>query len=462
MLLLPLLVACQTSGDPSRAPDIVLISLDTTRADAIGAYADALPWRTDLADALRPSPSTPTVDALAARGVRMAWALAQAPTTLASHTSVLTGLDAYGHGVTGNGATLPADLPLLTERLDDAGYDTVGVIGAMVLGASTGFSRGFDVFVEPDGGRRGGQVAVPAAQVTDAALAEVAATADDHPLFLFAHYYDAHSPWLDAPSEVRARLGVDSASAVDGSSGSIRQLEQQARRGKLADADAVQARALYLAEVAAADAEVGRLLDGLSAHRDLDRTIVVIMGDHGETLDERSTTSPYSHGPDVDLVDIHVPLIVAGPGLPVGRVVQRPVRLQDLAPTLLGFAGLPAIGAAEDLGPVLQGTRAPDAAPSFATASQPQGMRRGPDGRPVPAIEHAVVHEGRLLIRTAGPRGGDRLYALAVGQPSVDDPTVRTRLSALLDAWEESAPTKSPPPPPPQRQEQLRSLGYVE
>ncbi len=466
LLWLLLLSACRLFQSPP--PVIVVVSMDTTRADAIGAYD--LPWRTDLPAAAQPQPSTPTIDQLAARGTRFAWALAQAPTTLSSHASAFSGVDQHQHLVVRNGYPIAPDVPLLAERLQAAGWDTIASVGSAALARGLGLERGFRVYADHAEGAVRSDYMVLGSSVTNAALAAVDQRTPDAPLFLFVHYYDPHMPWQSASHPLRARF-TDPAydGPVSSKPETIGYLTRQAVSNTLSDADARQARGLYLAEVTYVDNEIGRLLGGLEERGLMKESLVVVMADHGETLQENQHTRPFSHGPDVDLVDIHVPFIWAGSGrfgprgnaaVPAGVVVDRQVRLVDLAPTILGLAGLPPIGRAEDLRPLFRGER-PAVPPAFAEATQPQQVESPPLWNNL-KMERSVAVDGHILIRTPYLSAASTLYTLDHAQTPVQDAAMAQRLGSLLDAWDAAAPAHRTVEMSAETLEGLRVLGYVE
>ena len=281
--------AAQTPPGP---PSILLISIDTTRADHLGCYGR------------QPSP-TPHIDRWADEGVVFERALTPIPITLPAHTTLLTGTLPWRHGVRDNGVyRVPPDLPTLAETLAEAGYDTAAVVGAAVLDRQYGLDRGFGTY--DDVKTAGGGLAIAerrAEQVTDAALARA-----EHlrpPFLLFVHYFDPHAAY-DPPAAFAERY-----------------------RGEP-----------YVGEIASVDAEVGRLGESLEARGLLGNAVVVVVSDHGESLGEHGEAT---HGVFLYQSTLHVPLVVRAPGWPRGRRVSGTVSLADVAPTLLDLAGLPAL-----------------------------------------------------------------------------------------------------------------------
>jgi len=291
-LLVLLLAACGQAGGThalavrgERPCDVLLVTLDTTRADRLGCYGHT-------------AARTPRLDALAAGGVRFDQATSPCPLTLPSHATLLTGTVPPEHELRDNGrAALGADLPHLAQVFTDRGFRTGAVVGAAVLDRAFGLDRGFDVY--DDAMAEPGTEPMPlqrdARAVTDAALAWLDAD-DGRPTFLWVHYYDPHSAY-----------------------------EPPAPFDELTDP--------YDGELAWVDSQLGRLFDRLRASGRLERTLVVVTSDHGEALGEHGEET---HGVLVYQATQRVPLIVSLPGavLP-GRVELTPVALADVFPTLL-------------------------------------------------------------------------------------------------------------------------------
>ena len=457
---------------------MLLVSWDTTRADALGCYQDVshwdAHWKSGGQEAPPPRPRTPTADQLAADGVRFRWALSHAPTTLSSHTALLSGLDQHRHGVLRNGFPVGAEVELLPERFAAAGWHTVGVVGASVLESAMGLDRGFATYDDAVNGRVRARYEDPARRVVDRVFTALDQRPEGQPLFLFVHFFDAHSPWDSADADLReALLDPAYAGPVDGSDGSIKGLVEDVRQDALHAEDARAARALYLAEVATVDRSLDRLLHGLDQRGLLADSLVVLVGDHGEALED-ARAHPYGHGPDVDLPLIHVPFILRGrgrfalePALDGGpRVVDAPVSLKDVAPTLLGLAGLPTdLGDGRDLrlepGLAGQGGASSASPVHFAEATKPFDVLDTSGRWPNLPLERAAVGEGHMLMRVPYRGTASPLYVLAPGQPTGGTAEVSGRLAAALAAWDESAPAAPSAALSPETEEALRSLGYL-
>jgi arylsulfatase A-like enzyme len=451
LIALSLLLACHGRPETESPRLVLLVSYDTTRADAVSAYG-------------RTSGTTPHTDALAASGVRFDWALAPAPTTLCSHAAVFTGLDTHGSGVVANGYALATEVPVLAERLAGAGWETVAVIASSALEKSMGLDRGFRIYDDDLSVHSPPRYEDPAANVTRRALAAVDARDRDRPLFLFVHYFDAHGPWNSAPPEIRARF-VDPAYAgsVTADKDGADFLVRAVRAGTATPEDVRQGKALYHAEVASADDAFGALLAGLAERRLLDDAAIVLFGDHGESFDEEPQRA-FGHGFDVDLYAIHVPLVIRGTGrlqIPP-RVVDAPVRLQDLATTILALAGVGGtLGDGRDLAPLWGGGTIADG-PVFAEATKPSNHPLVLPGWNNLAMERAAASDGLFFTRARWLEDEGRLFRLDWDQTPVDDDDAATRLSALLEAWDQKAPPRRNDRIPIGTLEALRSLGYVE
>jgi choline-sulfatase len=286
LLIVVVLSACKakTAGAPPARPSILLVTLDTTRADAIGPEAQTV--------------ETPAFNALARRGLRFRQAYTTVPQTLAAHSSMMTGLYPAGHGVHENGRYLAADQKLLAEKLQGAGYRTAAFVSAFALARRFGLARGFDSYDDdfgPDGTERSSK------ETTDRVIAWL-----DHapaqPLLLWVHYYDPHYPYTP-PEPYRSRY-----------------LAQP-----------------YYGEVAAMDEQLGRLVQAFEA-RVPGAKAVLIAGDHGEGLGEHGEAQ---HGNLLYQATMHVPLLVIAPGVSAG-ISNAPVSSRRIFDTVLDMAGLEA------------------------------------------------------------------------------------------------------------------------
>jgi choline-sulfatase len=280
------LSGCRKETAPAAAPrpSILFVTLDTTRADAIGPEAREV--------------ETPSFNALVPRGRRFLWAYATVPQTLPSHTSMLTGLYPGGHGIHENGRFFNGKEPMLAERLHDAGYRTAAFVSAFALARRFGLARGFDIYDDDFGGTASER---NAQQTTDRVL-EYLNQPSHQPLFLWVHYWDPHYPYTP-PEPFRSRY----------------------------------AKRPYYGEVAFMDQQLGRLI---AAFRQKVNGPVafVLAGDHGEGLGEHGEQQ---HGNLLYQATVHVPLLIIGPGVAPG-VSNVPVSTRRVFQTMLDWAGVDA------------------------------------------------------------------------------------------------------------------------
>jgi choline-sulfatase len=279
-------------------PNVVLITLDTTRADHLGCYGYA-------------EATTPNLDALARDGVLFAQASSVAPLTLPAHSSIMTGMYPTHHGVRINGNTaLGQEQRTLAEALAERGYDTGAFIAAFVLDGRWGLEQGFKHYDDSFDLSRYkvldlGGVQRPANLVMDAALEWMQAR-KEAPFFAWIHLYDPHTPY-EPPEPFRTRHG---------------------QRGLAG---------LYDGEIAFADQEVGRMVSWLRSSGLDDSTVIVVMGDHGEGLGSHGEGT---HGYFVYDYALRVPFIVTAPLAELRGVrVPSQVSAVDVFPTVLALSG---------------------------------------------------------------------------------------------------------------------------
>ncbi len=280
-------------------PNLVLITLDTTRADHLGCYGDA-------------QAKTPNIDALAGRGVLFEQALSAAPLTQPAHSSLMTGTYPTYHGVRINGSTaLGQSQTTLAEVLTAQGYETGAFIGAFVLDRRWGLNQGFRVYDDQFDLKKYKHLDLagvqrPADQVVDAALAWLEKEKQD-PFFAWIHLYDAHTPY-EPPEPFLSEYGG---------------------RGPAG---------LYDGEIAFVDSQVGRFVSWLDANGLDEKTILVVVGDHGESLGSHGEGT---HGYFVYDYAMRVPLVVAAPFSELHAVrVESQVSVVDVFPTVLSLLAI--------------------------------------------------------------------------------------------------------------------------
>ncbi len=369
-------------------PTILLVTLDTVRADAIGPESNAV--------------ETPTLSALAARGLRFEQAYATAPMTLPSHASMLTGLYPAEHGVHENARRLADDPPLLASRLQQAGYTTAAFVSGYPLDRRFGLARGFDHYDDD----LGDGAAERGADATTANALAYLSRQPAGPLFLWVHYFDPHEPYAP-PEPFRSRYPEDP----------------------------------YLGEIAFMDRELGRLLAGLAQHTRGEPRILVV-GDHGESRGDHGETF---HGNLLYQGVMRVPLILAGPGVPAATRPE-PVSTRRVFDTVLAWAGLEASRSLlEATGEAALGEAM---RPFLQYGWQPQVMAvRG---------RHKVIRSGTTEVYdvVADPAEGDDL----AGRVELDPELRRTLRAYPLPAAASAAPVADLAQ---EEAERLASLGYA-
>jgi arylsulfatase A-like enzyme/tetratricopeptide (TPR) repeat protein len=334
--------------------NVILVSVDTTRADHLGCYG-------------HPDVKTPNIDDFAAEGARFTQCISSAPLTLPSHATMLTGSYPFVHGARDNGLfTLPPENETLAEIFKDADYATHAEVASVVLKNECGLQQGFDTYgdvpptethmnlkrftPDPWDAEIEGETAPAieaetpkiendrkAEDITDRGIELLTQrAASDEPFFMFLHYFDPHWPH-EAPEPFVS-----------------------------------QYRDTYLAEIAYFDEQFGRLMDALNDLGFADNTFVILTSDHGEG---RGQHGEYTHSTYLYDTTLHVPLIMRLPGqISAGQVIETQVRLVDLAPTILDCARLERTGQmqGESLLPLLTGPGRDPRLPCYSDTMVPK------------------------------------------------------------------------------------------
>ncbi len=381
------LLAC---AEPEVPPSLLLVTLDTTRADRIGAYG-------------REDAQTPTLDRLAREGVLFESAVAPTPITLPSHASILTGVAPPAHGVRDNGLfSLRPEAELVSEVLRANGWRTGAFLGSAVLHPTHGLDQGFEVYSMPDRqlSSLGLEAQRTASRVLDDALPWLASLPDDELFFAWVHFFDPHFPY-QPPEPWLSSSGHP-----------------------------------YDGEIAFVDAQLGRLLEALEESGRARNLLVLVTADHGESAGDHGEDS---HGVFLYQSTLRVPLLLwGGPvAAAAGSRVEGHVSLLQIPATLLAFAGLPASALPRaDARPLLSPGAAPaDPAerPIYVESLLPYHSFRWRALR-------GLVAEGHKLIDGVEPE----LYALAEDPGELRDlaatqPERLARLRSRLDEVEEGA-----------------------
>ena len=426
MMLLLAAIAAGCAEAPDPRPNVILVSVDTLRADALGVYGAPI--------------DTPTLDALAQRGALFERAYAPAALTAPSHATLLTGRDPLQHGIIGNGTPLDPELELVSEVFRDAGYASAAFVSSFVLDERFGWGQGFDVF---DGEFSEEEATLPKELGTpsqffldhdfggfdrraDASVDAAIEWIEDapEPWFLFVHLFDPHDPYVPPPGYEKRVRGADfdleGRTAPDARKPG--RMERLVRR--------------YHAEVVFTDEQLGRLLSAADATSSR-RRITAITADHGEGLGQHDWLY---HAKNLYDEALHVPLIVVdSAATSTGHRIETPVLLADVAPTLLELAGLPALsesGGLSLVGSVATGAE-PPARPVFAHRRSYRGNPPGDRGE-----QFAVRDRDWKLIRREGP--SEELFDLAEDPAELADRSRRLAgkdaarheaLGRLLDAY---------------------------
>lgn len=439
-LLVPLLAGCGAPEGQEPPRSLLLVVVDTLRADHTSAYGYA-------------RDTTPQLARLAAEGARVETAYAPSATTGPSHAALFTGRHPRSVGVRRNAVPLPDGVATLAERLTDAGLETAGIVSSFVLHRRFGFDRGFAAWddrfdrqratvrhrrfeghaLEEGFDRR-------ASDTTDRALRWLA-RARGRPYFLFVHYFDPHEPYVP-PAPYAGRFAAEPDASLR-----------------------AQAAALYDGEVAYTDAELGRLLAGLDKLGLDGETLVVVTADHGEGL--------FDHGHlfhDVFLYEeaVRVPLVLRGPGVKAGRVLPGPVTLLDLFPTLLELLGLsaPAGLPGRSFAAALAG--GPPSGAARAIVLERRVFTSERVGTIPVRGEKLAVREGRWKYIEAPEEERRELYDLESDPRervnlAEREPARAAALAERLARWRRDTPAAPPAASvSPEDAERLEALGYVE
>ncbi len=308
--------AAERAPAPPPATNLLWVSLDTLRADRLGCYGYE-------------RATTPTLDALAARGVRFEDACATSPWTMPSHASMFTGRYPSRAGIVSFTTKLRTDVPHVAELLRDQGFQTTAVVSNHAV-TLHGLERGFDVFtyVERDPS--------PApSDVTPTAIRQLEALDPDRPFFALVHYNAVHARYRARKKYVREFV-EDYEGSITGRNAQF--LAHVTGERPFTAADVAHLSNLYDAALRQLDDQLKELFAYLDGRALLEETLVVITSDHGEEFFDHDGVS---HGMTQHQELVRVPMILLGAGVPAGRVVQEPVSLIDLLPTSLERLGLP-------------------------------------------------------------------------------------------------------------------------
>jgi len=456
-------LALGCADEPAPTP-IVLLSIDTLRADRLSCYGYE-------------RPTSPSLDRFAAESVRFEDASAQASATLPSHLSLFTSLNPPQLGITrpdGRNDTqartqlrLADGVVTLAETLRSGGYHTAAFTDGVLVSERYGLDRGFDRFEVV---RSGPRVYLDNFRETVARFdrfLEGQGGTGGAPLFIFLHTYDVHEPYSARPPFATAFTPVDYLGFRRLRGMPPRPQFLNRRLDALSERDVEIVSGLYDNGIRAVDASFGRLVEMLRRRRLYERALIVVLSDHGEEFMEHGA---FGHGPNIHRELLHVPLLVRLPGgAHAGKIVRRPVALLDVAPTLLDYAGIAAPEQLEgrSLRGVIEGTETGawlSDRPLFADvpdrSAYVRGLRRG----------------AWKLIQRPGD-GTQELYQVErdpgeTGDVSGANRDIARRMGDELEAWvasmEEAARRRGTLAVPSHaasdrdHEEALRALGYLD
>lgn len=428
VLVAVLPAAAQRPKNPVRKtsaqyPNIVLITLDTTRADRMGFMGSKLKL-------------TPNLDAMAQQGVVFTRAYSHVPLTTASHATILTGTYPQFNHVNDFGVPLSDKLPYLPDLLHQRGYQTGAFVASLVLdpldGTAPGFDRGFDVYDAGFHLRRHGADRYKTVERRGEVVVEHAlgwlSQAPNKPFFLWVHLYDAHDPY-DPPAPYKQRFPGQP----------------------------------YDGEISYADACVGKLLDGLRKHGLYDETMIAVMADHGESLGAHGENT---HGVFLYDETLHVPLLMKLPlNRWAGRRIEARASLVDVAPTILASTGLTTPPEMQgqsllDLVKMATGASAAGSAPdrpSYAETDYPHRAFGWSALRALRSGKYLFIQapERELYNQSTDP---EEVHNLAGTSKAVTD----TLAGQLTDFRARTSTTLiGLAKPDPEKMQQLQALGYV-
>ncbi len=424
---------------PTR-PNVVWISLDTLRADHLGTYGYE-------------RPTSPNLDAFAARSLRFDWAISQAPWTRPSHRSMLTGVYPASRG--------GLDSPMIGEVLYRAGYQTFAVTGGGQVDSTLGFDRGFEIYRVDD------WIHEPKR------IVEWTEARSDRPYFLFLHCYETHEPY----THTRFAEGLPSGRLAGVFSKEI----WNRLRKRFSEEEMRYAEALYDGDIAYTDAKIGEFFAGFETSGQLANSIVIVTSDHGEQFWEHGS---WGHGQNLHDHQIHVPLLVflpesvreqlarssraEGKGQPLTQgVIEDQMELIDLYPTLLELLGVAMDGPVNgrSLVSLLEGRGSLPAREAFAEHTNikenEQKALRTPRYKfmvSIPRKSSAATGESYELFDLKRDPGEQKNLAPGLPEKVVE---LRAKLGRIMDGSDTARDEEVPADIDEALREQLKALGYI-
>ena len=404
----------RTVDRPRHDLNVVIITLDTTRADRIGAYGDR-------------HAMTPNLDRLAQEGVLFEQAVTAAPLTLPAHSTMFTGLLPPRHGVRDNGGyVLDPRHTTLAKSLKDAGFNTGAFVGAFVLDAKWGLNQGFDTYVDKFDVSKYksislGDVARRADEVVDNAMPWLEKHGGGR-FFAWLHFYDPHSPY-DPPEPFKSQF-----------------------RDRP-----------YAGEIAFVDHQLGRVLRWLDTKGLAENTIVIAIGDHGESLNEHREGT---HGLFIYEATTRVPFIIRSPlDGARGRRVKSVVRAEDVMPTVLDLLGRqsPSAVQGQSLRPLMTGDASDLNLDAYSESLYPRNHYGWSDLRAIRSGRFKFISTTKPELYDLERDPGELSNLYAERRTLADRMAVELRRIGAEDAAAETGPSAVDP----ETRERLAALGYI-
>jgi len=467
-------------------PNVLLVTLDTTRADHIGSYG----YDRD---------TSPAIDAVAADAALFSQAYSVIPLTTPAHVSIMTGLHPLKHGIYRNSQFIPEELVTLAELLDGRGYDTGAFVSAIVLSGRSRIDDGFDVYSDVPESPRGAPGEPrsrmrEADETVDSALGWLSRH-HEQPFFLWVHLYEPHLPYIppDAygrrfdPAFDAYKMTIEErlkSGEIPGPGPQDRELPPQLRRRgmgfprALPPAEVAGMRHAYDGEIAYADAQLSRVLDFLKREQLYENTVVVVMGDHGEMLYEKRQY--FGHHHFMYEGSLKVPLILRFPGVAARRIDQR-ITIVDVLPTLLDALEIENASPMDGTSfwPLIREGKQVDGRPYEVLVSHSRRSGPGPGPGPGPGSPDGAIFDPaaalkdrwKLVMTSPGdqPQATFELYDLRSDPGELknlydaerETPIVRELRELLSSALEATQGRIRHEPLDAATEERLRSLGYL-
>lgn len=474
----------ENSSSEAGIRTVVLISLDTLRADHLGSYGYE-------------SFTSPRLDEFAMGGVLFEDVSSTAPWTLPAHASILTGLSPWRHGVVSSKAGLSAEIETLADWFNEAGWKTSTIVNTLWLSRETyGLTQEFTDYLAVK--RSNYKQIGPSSDITDEAIAQLQKQGGAS-LFLFIHYYDIHADYAALPAYERLLVepyegeadgsawqlmranfapahiaacveNFDSGQCEFGSQDIPRRIDSNMEAVVFDEDDIAHITQRYNAGIRQTDAELGRLLSFIEDYEGAEETLVLITSDHGEEFMEHGRVD---HFLTMYQETLRVPLLLRGPGVPVAERFNVPVSLIDIAPTLLSLTALPIPEDLEgfDLSTLWRGESELnwEARPLYGEASGGLEYERWTPGA-YPVYRSVRMGDLKLIERQMGDEDATyELFDLRTDpKEKIDLSNIRSaqvdRMKGLLQdraSYAGNTPSGSKVEMTPEEIEELRSLGYV-